>query len=172
MRQSTAEPGRTTARMLPFDVLSKIADLLPVKALRQFAAVDTLANSASGASAKTRAGMVVADLAELKTCDFKRNLRIIDGGDRRAVVVDRMKKAVDLRNQLIRALHTEEPDHWQLERWSQLHKHYHIKVVLLLNKIDRLNRELIELAEGTIAFAAIQSVSDASDGGSESGSDS
>jgi len=158
--------------MLSFDVLSKIADLLPVKALSQFAAVDTLANSASGASAKTRAGMVVADLTELKTCDFRRNLRIIDGGHRKSVVVEQMKKAVDLRNQLLRALHSEETDHWQLGRWSQLHKHYHIKVVLLLKKLDRMNRELIDLAEGSIAFAAIQSVSDASDGGSGSESDS
>ena len=151
--------------MLPFDVHHKIADLLTVKDLSHFAAVDTLAKLACMASANIRAGKVVVDLAEMNTFDstsFKRNLRLIDVGNRKAAIAERMKKAVDLRDNLIRALHSE-TDSWQLGRWSQLHKHYHLKVVLLLKKIDRLNRELVELAEGTIAFEDIEAVSDADD---------
>ena len=151
--------------MLPFDVHHKIADLLTVKDLSHFVAVDKLAKLAGEASANRRAKVVV-DLAEMKTFDstsFKRNLRLIDVGDRKAAIAERMKKAVDLRDNLIRALHSSETDFWQLGRWSQLHKHYHIKVVLLLKKIDRLNRELVELAEGTIAFEDIEAVSDADD---------
>ena len=150
--------------MLPFDVHHKRADLLTVKDLSHFAAVDKLAKLAGEASATIRAKVVV-DLAEMKTFDstsFKRNLRLIDVGDRKAAIAERMKKAVDLRDNLIRALHSE-TDSWQLGRWSQLHKHYHLKVVLLLKKIDRLNRELVELAEGTIAFEDIEAVSDADD---------
>ena len=69
--------------MLPFDVHHKIADLLTVKDLSHFAAVDKLAKLAGEASATIRAKVVV-DLAEMKTFDstsFKRNLRLIDVGD-------------------------------------------------------------------------------------------
>ena len=162
--------------MLPFDELLIIADLLPdVKDLSHFAAVDTLAKSACMASATIRAGKVVVDLAEMNTFDstsFKRNLRLIDVGNRKAVVVERMKKAVDLRDNLIRALHSSETDFWQQARWSQCHKHYHLKVALLVKKLDRFNKELVAVAEGATAFADIQSVSDADDDSESEGGES
>ena len=145
------------AAFADFDVVHKIADFSPVKVLSRFAAVDKLAKSASEASANIRAREVIVDLDGVKTFDstFKRNLRLIDVGGRKVVVVERMKKAIEWRDNLIRALHSE-TDPRQQDRWSQLHKHYHFKVVLLLKKLDLFNKELIEVAEGAIAFEDIK----------------
>ena len=154
--------------VLPLDVLHEIVALLSLESLSNFAATDKLAKSVAAASAKERAGTVVAGLAGLETFDsvsFKRNLRLVHVGARKEVVKKRVKHTILCRDVIIGVAQA-----LQSSNVAQLHKSYHFKVVRLIKKLERMDRELYQVAEGKAAFEDIQAVSDASDSDSSKSS--